>query len=284
MDSQLLHYLDLLAEGRADEAEPSLLQELRRRYPYFSKPDSDLVTSLNPAGLTPDELNSLKASIMMTTGNPDAVSSALGLKSDADFYSESQPLREKMTTESTIDSFLERYGNPADNDKEMALLEKLIFNPVAPDYTASLEALQPAAAQTTAPQTAPGISSRQDQLIDAFIAKNADDISTSADDSSRPMPIASISSDKTPATPTPAPMTSHTAMPSTEPGNEARQHALLTESLAKIYIKKGRYAKAFEIIHSLSLNYPEKSCYFADQLRFLHKLMLIQELQQKDKK
>ena len=37
----------------------------------------------------------------------------------------------------------------------------------------------------------------------------------------------------------------------------------LTESLAKIYIKQRRYAKALEIIRKLSLKYPEKSVYFA---------------------
>ena len=35
--------------------------------------------------------------------------------------------------------------------------------------------------------------------------------------------------------------------------------------------------KRFEIIHTLSLNNPKKSAYFADQLRFLRKLMLNRE-------
>ncbi|MFZ4456253.1 MAG: tetratricopeptide repeat protein [Bacteroidales bacterium] len=48
---------------------------------------------------------------------------------------------------------------------------------------------------------------------------------------------------------------------------------LLTESLAKIYIKQKRYYKAIEIIRRLSLKYPEKSIYFADQIRFLEKLI-----------
>ena len=48
-----------------------------------------------------------------------------------------------------------------------------------------------------------------------------------------------------------------------------------TETLAKIYIKQGNYDKAIEIITKLNLNYPKKSSYFADQLRFLRKLQLI---------
>ena len=46
-----------------------------------------------------------------------------------------------------------------------------------------------------------------------------------------------------------------------------------TETLARIYIKQGRYSKALEIIKRLSLNYPKKNAYFADQIRFLKKLI-----------
>ena len=58
---------------------------------------------------------------------------------------------------------------------------------------------------------------------------------------------------------------------------EIQDDSLLSESLAKIYIKQGRYAKAFEIISNLSLKYPEKSVYFADQMRFLQKLIINQQ-------
>ncbi len=47
-----------------------------------------------------------------------------------------------------------------------------------------------------------------------------------------------------------------------------------TETLAGIYIKQGRYSKALEIIQRLNLNYPKKNAYFADQIRFLQKLIL----------
>ncbi len=48
-----------------------------------------------------------------------------------------------------------------------------------------------------------------------------------------------------------------------------------TETLARIYIKQGRYSKALEIIKRLSLKYPKKNAYFADQIRFLEKLIII---------
>ena len=47
-----------------------------------------------------------------------------------------------------------------------------------------------------------------------------------------------------------------------------------TETLARIYIKQGRYSKALEIIQRLSLQFPKKNAYFADQMRFLEKLII----------
>ena len=47
-----------------------------------------------------------------------------------------------------------------------------------------------------------------------------------------------------------------------------------TETLARIYIKQGRYSKALEIIKRLSLQVPKKNAYFADQIRFLEKVII----------
>ena len=47
-----------------------------------------------------------------------------------------------------------------------------------------------------------------------------------------------------------------------------------TETLAHIYIKQKRYEKALQIIKNLNLKYPEKNIYFADQIRFLEKLII----------
>jgi hypothetical protein len=47
-----------------------------------------------------------------------------------------------------------------------------------------------------------------------------------------------------------------------------------TETLARIHIKQGNYSKALEIIQQLSLDNPKKNVYFADQIRFLEKLII----------
>ncbi len=49
--------------------------------------------------------------------------------------------------------------------------------------------------------------------------------------------------------------------------------ACFTETLAKIYVKQGRYAKALEIIKKLSLKYPQKNAYFASQTRMIEELI-----------
>ena len=50
-----------------------------------------------------------------------------------------------------------------------------------------------------------------------------------------------------------------------------------TETLARIYLKQRRYDKALEIIRSLYLNFPNKSIYFADQIRYLEKIVWINQ-------
>ena len=49
---------------------------------------------------------------------------------------------------------------------------------------------------------------------------------------------------------------------------------IFTETLARIYIKQGKYERAYQIIDRLYKQHPQKSAFYIDQLRFLEKLML----------
>ena len=59
-----------------------------------------------------------------------------------------------------------------------------------------------------------------------------------------------------------------------ENADEEVEEEYFTETLARIYIKQGHYEKALGIISRLSERYPKKNAYFADQMRFLEKLII----------
>ncbi|MDN5554516.1 tetratricopeptide repeat protein [Prevotella sp.] len=72
------------------------------------------------------------------------------------------------------------------------------------------------------------------------------------------------------------PTSDNTTQKEAEKQDEDRDgdECFFTETLARIYIKQGRYEKALEIIKRLNLNIPKKNAYFADQIRFLEKLII----------
>lgn len=55
---------------------------------------------------------------------------------------------------------------------------------------------------------------------------------------------------------------------------DADSGGIFTETLARIYIKQGKYERAYQIIDRLYKQHPQKSAFYIDQLRFLEKLML----------
>lgn len=55
---------------------------------------------------------------------------------------------------------------------------------------------------------------------------------------------------------------------------KVQDDSFFTETLAQIYIKQKRYERALQIIEKLSMKYPKKNVYFADQMRFLEKLII----------
>ncbi len=55
---------------------------------------------------------------------------------------------------------------------------------------------------------------------------------------------------------------------------ENDEEEYFTETLARIYVRQGRYQKALDIIQRLNQQFPHKNAYFADQIRFLEKLII----------
>ena len=135
----------------------------------------------------------------------------------------------------------------------------MICNPV-PDYASMLAEEEK---QSLPDGSADVPADSQDALLNAFILKSRHDGPAAVDEEIPPV---------TDTAPEPA-----------SPRDEPAEDALLGESLAKIYIKQHRYERAYEIISRLNLNYPEKSVYFADQLRFLRKLIINSQHSQQKK-
>lgn len=147
-------------------------------------------------------------------------------------------------TDQTIQKFLNTYGS-ADPAEEQ-LLEKLIFNPT-PDYAQVLAREE----EQSVPNDGEAPEGSADDLINRFIIAQKQN--------------------QAPASPPPPPQPSPASQP------PAADDGLLSQSLAKIYIKRGNYSKALEIITDLNLHFPEKSRYFADQIRFLNKLIAVRD-------
>jgi hypothetical protein len=211
--------------------------------------------------LTQEEVEELKQRIALNSADAEAAVKYVDLSGDdwAHIYP-TEPEEEKITTENAIDTFLDTYGNR--NPKEDALLERLIFNPT-PDYSQVLE--KESGGEKAEP------SSEQDALIDAFISQSAEyGGSTDEDDI-----LAAI--EQKPAESVERQEEEQAQETIAENAKPAKAGGSLSESLAKIYIKQGRYQRAYEIISDLNLNNPEKSVYFADQLRFLQKIIQLEE-------
>lgn len=231
---------------------------MSRQYPYFTVPALLQVERDN--GMSDERRRKLLRRIALNTPSKDVLYSIVEpMAADiADIYPpDDRP--SAPTTDEAIDTFIVNYGKPTPREDE--LLERLIFNPT-PDYALLLADEEEHSLPL--PEEAAGDS--QESMINAFIIKSKENhghFPATSEESAEKPEYTVI--EKTPEEPIQAP--------------EVQDDSLLSESLAKIYIKQHRYAKAFEIISGLSLKYPEKSVYFADQLRFLQKLIINQQYQ-----
>lgn len=227
-----------------------LTDALAKRYPYFTLPDA---LELKYGAPDAERKAALMARVALNAADPATLFRLIdpeGMRF-ARFY----PPENGSTpsTEDALDTFMQNYGS--NDPKEQALLEKLIFNPV-PDYASVL--IKESEQQEQPTRTTSSDNNDQDSRLDAFLASYPTENSRNSNSRhQQPKPATEAPPH---IVPTPSPDSS------------------LSESLAKIYIKQHRYDKAYEIISQLSLNFPEKSIYFADQLRFLRKLIISQKI------
>lgn len=152
-------------------------------------------------------------------------------------------------TLSLIDSFLSSIPEePLSNNMELDL---------SSDYTTYLlqEDTLNSFSETDVPQQESSPKLKGHELIDGFIEK-------AENENAIKLQIPEEKNEEVPQTETPI----------TDENED--EESYFTETLAKIYVKQQRYSKALEIIKKLSLKYPKKNAYFADQIRFLEKLII----------
>ena len=157
---------------------------------------------------------------------------------------EAETICETDRTQSLIDDFLSATSEqqPAQPRRQLTSAD------ATTDYAAFLLQLDDAQPIADEKQVSPDRSS---ELIDEFIENKPDRIQLQENLQYAPeLPAAD------------------------ETAGEGGDEAYLTMTLAKIYIKQQRYEKALEIIRKVNLNNPKKSSYFADQIRFLQKLII----------
>ena len=224
------------------------VDEMMKQYPYFNLP---ALLAQQRGEVDSDTL------ARIAIAYPDRKSLYCLLGENADLFANFYPDEQKPstpTTENTIDTFLNTFGSTS--EKELEVLNNLIFNPV-PDYADILAAEE----QQSMPQQNEA-KTKNEQLINDFIAKSKQHeghFPTTIIKQDNDAEVEQVKNDNIDKA-------------------EEVDASMFSESLAKIYIKQRKYSKALEIITNISLKFPEKSIYFADQIRFLKKLILNEQI------
>lgn len=273
------------------------LQQIHERWPWYVYAD---LQALEQGIVSGKEAQELRTRIALAIGDREALMRVLDPDADfADFYPDMQPV--KLTTNDTIDAFLNRFGTPGDHETD--LLTRMIFDSGA---RASLSEDAAEEAASAAAEPAPDATATR---IDAFLATSRQParvpealrhLEEEAEAPAETPAAAALNTLSSPAAssaqaaaqpsaakPSAPPLNTLSSLNSlnslsapSAPSAQTRPKASsLSVSLAAMMIKNGNYPKALEIINELNLANPEKSIIFADQIRFLRKLIKIQEHQ-----
>jgi hypothetical protein len=163
---------------------------------------------------------------------------------------------EKENKQQASDSFslIDAFLSSKDEDKDVAAESSLLFQPsVSADYI-----YWSLTEKDSTPDESESAPLQHHELIDTFISNDEKrgPAITFPDDTSSKEPLKSSNQE------------------SADLSSASIDDSYFTETLARIYIKQKRYEKALQIIQNLSLKYPEKNVYFADQIKFLEKLII----------
>lgn len=273
------------------------LQQIHERWPWYVYAD---LQALEQGIVSGKEAQELRTRIALAIGDREALMRVLDPDADfADFYPDMQPV--KLTTNDTIDAFLNRFGTPGDHETD--LLTRMIFDsgaraPLSEDAAeeAASAAAEPAPDATATRIDAFLATSRQPARVPEALRHLEEEAEAPAETpaaaalntlSSPAASSAQAAAQPSAAKPSAPPLNTLSSLntlnslsaPSAPSAQTRPKASSLSVSLAAMMIKNGNYPKALEIINELNLANPEKSIIFADQIRFLRKLIKIQEHQ-----
>ena len=227
------------------------LEQMMHDHPYYIVPMLQYIKQHPEA----DDHDELLARLAIAHPDRRVLATQLGdgMEKLAHFYPDEE-VPATPDTETTIDRFLNNYGTTS--QKEIDAIEQAIFNPM-PDYADVLAAQE-------REQGTPDLENAQteeDALINSFIAQSMEQERQAVQTAFQPEVNEQEKQE----------------IAAAEVQNPTlTDDSMLSESLAKMYISRKKYSQALEIIENISLKFPEKSIYFADQIRFLRKLVLLQ--------
>ena len=234
-----------------DLNDDSLLQlkQMTEKYPYFQTAKLLLLKNMMISShVNDDSFISKLNSFAIECVDRDRIFYYLHDKRFARFFPDTKmpALSQDDRTELLLHSFLDSLEE--DKDERLNIQTDSI---VSTDYLAYLEQIEseennPEHIDETKPM-------KHQQLVDSFLEKSQSDTPLFSTDKKENV----IHQDST-----------------QEVDNLLDDDSFLTETLAQVYIKQKNYEQALTIIKRLSLNFPKKSIYFADQIRFLEYLII----------
>lgn len=189
----------------------------------------------------PDRRQRLKTLIAVNVGDQEALREIFGLDTEsiADFYGDT--VMPSPSTDDAISAFLSNYGSRQAQplEEELQIVPAVDYFTLADTQRAGSTEKPEDSEKTRLPE---GVAQADSEVSESEAYTDSADLEETED------------TDKS------------------EAGNSANQPSL-TLSFVGILIKNRNYEKALEILSDLNLNNSEKSIYFADQIRFIKKLI-----------
>ena len=248
-------YAYLNNEKHFGEESLSQLKQIAEKYPYFMT--AKLMLLKNMKAVEDLDYTSELKKVVITCCDRRKLFYYLNDDRYARFFPKTTPKEELVEdrTEVLLDSFLSSLENNNNKEKEQSVIDEpeneLDAESIAStDYLVYLE--QTEQAEDTYGNQEESKPMKHQGLVDRFLEKSSsnEELFSNRKREGEGREMLRQDSD-----------------------NLLDDDTFLTETLAQVYIKQKKYEQALTIIKRLSLNFPKKSIYFADQIRFLEYLI-----------